>query len=213
MRKSTVISILVVVAVGVGLAVVVLKPFSTGASTVRHLSQLFMEDLQYKDFRSSALYHHADDQGRIDIGRALEELFVVKPELLDIMDFRFKKVQVDSSGERARVLVETRYRVLNKDDKPQRAELMLYWMKRHPDCPLGGSCVAGQCRDDRGPMRAVLKDDEEAARRTPLAPGSRAAPKAKLGQIVTCDASKEDRWVMNMDSTLKQKDYRHPPDQ
>ena len=38
-------------------------------------------------------------------GKALEQLFQVKPELLDIMDYRIKKAEADATGERARVLL------------------------------------------------------------------------------------------------------------
>ena len=38
-------------------------------------------------------------QDRIDIGRALEELYLVKPEQLDSLDFRIARTEIDSTLE------------------------------------------------------------------------------------------------------------------
>ena len=144
--------------------IVLAKPFSPGAQKVESLSQKWMEDLQFKDFRASSLYHHKLDRNRVDIGRTLERLFLVKPEMLDIIDYRIVKTEVDSSGRRARVKVEARYKRLNKDKKPQEADLMLYWMKRHPDCPIGATCPDGTCVNEFGEPVEKTEDDEQSRR-------------------------------------------------
>ncbi len=210
MRRTTWMSLLVVAVAGAGLYAVVVRPFNTELSVVRGLSSAFLEDLQFKDFRSSALYHHALDLDRIDIGRALEELFLVKPEFLDVLDFRVSRAEIDSSGKRARVVMTARFRILNKEKEPREADIVLYWIKRHPDCPLGADCSPdGQCLDEFGrpALRPAGGIDEEKERRT-RDPRKDAVKEKEAGEPYSCDPSLEPRWYMNLDSTLKQKDYR-----
>jgi len=207
MRKITIVTILGLLFLGgVGLFVK-LRPYQGEIGLVRELSEKFMEDLQFKDFRSSSLYHHVLDQGRIDIGRALEDLFLVKPELLDIMRFRPTKVELDSTGKRARVVITTTFRILNKEKKPREGEVVLYWIKRHPDCPLGADCVAGACQNERGQVQFKPKagGDQEKSRRKGK---FNEAPQEHTEEPYACDVTKQAQWFMNIDSTLKQKDYR-----
>ncbi|MFU8806350.1 MAG: hypothetical protein ACNA8W_21240, partial [Bradymonadaceae bacterium] len=181
--------------------------FNTDRRVVRELSTQFLEDLQFKDFRSSSLYHHRLEQGRVDVGRSLERLFAIKPEMLDIIDYRVVKADVDSSENRARVLVNTRFRRLNMKDEPEEADVMLYWIKRHPECPIGATCIEGKCHneyaeaikrpdadkeDDRGKREKQLGDPEEVD---------------LSDEFYTCDSMAEHKWFMNLDSTLKEKKY------
>ncbi|MFB6351233.1 MAG: hypothetical protein ABEK29_05540, partial [Bradymonadaceae bacterium] len=122
---------------------------------------------------------------------------LVKPELLDIRDYRIVSSHVDSTGSRARVKVKARYKRLNKDKKPQEATLMLYWMKRHPDCPIGATCPDGTCTNEFGEPVRKAKDGGDNGRRTAKAPEPAEAS----------DPSAEPRWFMNLDSTLKEKEY------
>lgn len=203
MRKITITSILILVLAGLGAWVVLAKPFSPEVRKVEMLSDKWMEDLQFKDFRSSGLYHHKLDRGRVDIGRALERLFLVKPEMLDIIDYRLVKTELDSSGRRARVKVQTRYKKLNYDKEPQEGSLMLYWMKRHPDCPIGGTCPSGTCVNEfDGPIKKTKKDDQ--SRKDRKAP----EPVAQKDETYDCDPSADRDWFMNLDSTLKEKPYQ-----
>ncbi|MFB6351232.1 MAG: hypothetical protein ABEK29_05535, partial [Bradymonadaceae bacterium] len=71
MRKITIASIAVLALAAGGAYVVYVKPFRPDIQTVEKLSEKWMEDLQFKDFRSSGLYHHKLDRDRVDIGRAL----------------------------------------------------------------------------------------------------------------------------------------------
>ena len=204
MRKVTVVSLIVVALVGVGAWVIFYKPFRPDVRKVEELSDKWMEDLQFKDFRSSALYHHKLDRGRVDIGRALERLFLVKPEMLDIIDWRIVKADVDSEGTRARVKVEARYKRLNKDKKPKEADLMLYWMERHPDCPIGANCPEGTCVNEFDEPVRKTKEDDQSRRDGTNAP----EPVAQKGETYECDPSAQRQWYMNLDSTLKEKPYQ-----
>ena len=103
MRKTQIVSILVLVACGVIAFVVLGNPFNPDQRLVNGLSTDFMEDLQFKDFRRSASYHHKLEKDRIDVGKTLERLFFVKPEGLDIQSYRIVKADIDSTGDRARV--------------------------------------------------------------------------------------------------------------
>ena len=203
MRKVTVASIVVLLLLGAGAFVVYMKPFRPDIRTVEKLSEKWMEDLQFKDFRSSGLYHHKLDRDRVDIGRALERLFLVKPELLDIRDYEIVSTHVDSTGERARVKVRSRFKRLNKDKEPQEAVLMLYWMKRHPDCPIGATCPDGTCTNEFG--KPVHKSKEGSGDDGPKAEAPEPAEASE--DTYACDATAEPQWYMNLDSTLKEKDY------
>jgi hypothetical protein len=202
MRKITIASIVVLLLLGAGLYLVRYKPLRPDIRTVNELSRKWMEDLQFKDFRSSGLYHHKLDRDRVDIGRALERLFMVKPEMLDIRDYRIVSTDVDSTGKRARVKVKSRFKRLNKDKEPQEADLMLYWMKRHPDCPIGATCPDGTCHNEFG--KPVHKtDDEDDSGPKHKAP----EPEEATDETYSCDPSADRQWFMNLDSTLKEKEY------
>ena len=198
--KATWVGLALLLAAGAAGYVVVKKPYAPDANTLERLSRSFLEDLQYKDFRSSALYHHLLDQGRFDIGQTLEVIFAVKPELLNILGFDVVKVDFDSSDDRARVFVRIRYKVLNRGNEVKELDLILYWLHRHPDCPLGGHCEAGQCLNERNlPM---FKPEESKNRPTELTKATDA--------VYVCDAAKPKQWFMNLDSTLNSKTYADP---
>lgn len=210
MRKSTVITLVVVALLSAGAWLALSKPWSSDLGMVEDFSKRFMEDLKFRDFRSSSLYSHPLDQDRLDIGRALEKLFLVKPEMLDLMDYRIRRAELDSSGERASVIVSSRFKVLNRDKEPQEKELKLYWIRRHPDCPLGGTCPAdGLCADESGRTMSKTELNSRAG-------SDKGDPRGKAdatvdetsGEHWACDPAKERAWFMNIDSTLEEKSYR-----
>lgn len=88
----------------------------------------FLEDLQFKDFDKAATYHSSEDRKKVDIPRLIERLFATKPEFLDIMRYEIKKIEIDSSGDRAKVKTETVIKILNTG-KVREPEVMLYWKK------------------------------------------------------------------------------------
>ena len=199
-RHTTIATIAVVIVLGVGGYIYLQDPFNPDRAEIEELSEQFMEDIQFKDFRSSASYHHDLEQERVDIGRAIEDLFKVDPELLDMLDYRITRTEIDSSGDRGRVLVNTRFRPLKPkalssedDDDIEETDLQLYWMRRHPDCPLGTDCEGGICVDDRGREATdeVEGDDDELTEKS-----------------YDCDAGLEHQWFMNLDSTLESRDYQ-----
>lgn len=199
MRKTTIATIAVLLLLAGGGYLYVYAPFHPDRGEIEALSNQFMEDLQFKDFHSSALYHHELEQDRVDIGRAIEDLFLLDPELLDIMSYRITRTEIDSSGDRARVLVNTRFRPLKPKraasedgDDIEEADLQLYWMRRHPDCPLGTDCEDGACRNQSG--KKALNEEE-------TGDDDEAKP-------FVCDEGTEKQWYMNLDSTLESRDYR-----
>lgn len=204
MRKVTIASIAVLLLLGAGAYVFLYSPFQPSVRMVNKLSRKWMEDLQFKDFRSSSLYHHKLDRNRIDIGRALERLFLVKPEMLDIKDYRIVSTDVDSTGERARTKIKARYVRLNQDKKPKEADLMLYWMKRHPDCPVGATCPDGTCKNEFGKPVHKSKDGGSSNEGKMEAP----EPAEATEEVYECDPSAKRQWYMNLDSTLKEKEYQ-----
>jgi hypothetical protein len=101
------------------------------SSDVRHLTQRsidFLEDLQFKDFDKAAAYHSTEDRGKVDIASLIERLFAVKPEFMDIMRYEIKRVEIDRSGDRAKVKTETVIKLLNTNEI-KKPEVILYWRK------------------------------------------------------------------------------------
>lgn len=211
MRKSTIITALVLVVLGAGAFFALSDPMRLlrGGGDIDALAKAFMQDLQFKDFRQSGLYHHQLERGRLDIGRSVERLFLLKPELLDIQDYRIVKSEIDSSGMRGRTLLRVRFKKLNISKEPEDKDIVLYWLKRHPDCPMGGKCATGgQCVDefDKPLFKPVKKEDEARSENDRLARDSTEEVKAS-GEPFKCDVTTESRWFMNLDSSLKEKGY------
>jgi len=207
MRKSTVLTAVVLLVLSFGAWLFLANPLSKDSGLVRKAALAFMEDLQFKDFRSSSLYHHELERDRVDVGRTLEKLFLVKPELLDILDYKIVKLEIDKSGDRARVLLRTKYKRLNYDEKPQDGEALLYWIKRHPQCPLGATCSAERkCLDEFGKL--LLRPEEKKEKNPKPHEGDTANPDLTADHFV-CDPDAERQWYMNLDSTLKEKRYNY----
>lgn len=197
------ITVVVLALLGVGTWVFLNNPFNPDAGTVEAISLKFMEDLQFKDFRSSSLYHHKLERDRVDIGRTLEKLFLLKPEFLDLMSYRIVKIDMDDSGTRARVLVNTKFKRLNMNAKPEEGEVILYWLKRHPDCPIGATCQQERCMDEFG-KQSLYKPTEEEIREA-----KRKNQPDPTEDPIICDATAKSQWFMNLDSTLKDKKYNY----
>ncbi len=211
MSKSNVAIGIVVLLVGGAIAAITLKPglFDRGDDgLVRTMSEAFLEDLRFKDFQNSTKYHHKLDRDRFDIGKAIEQLFLVKPELLDIREQDIVRIDVSDDGRRAKTLTRSRYRRLNVDGDLQEKDLLLYWIKRHPDCPLGARCDAAQgvCVDASGePIPKKIFDEK--SRKSGVSQGPNDGNYEESEDSYSCDATLEDAWFMNLDSTLKQKNY------
>lgn len=101
---------------------------SADARFVKKRTTDFLEDIQFKDFKKAATYHDKADRATVDIPNLIERMFGVKPEFLDIMRYEIKKVDIDRSGDRARVKTGTVVKVLNTG-KIERPEIIFYWKK------------------------------------------------------------------------------------
>ena len=86
----------------------------------------FLEDLQFKDFDKAATYHSDEDRKSVDISQEIEKMFAIKPEFMDIMRYEIKKVDIDRSGDRARVKTHTVIKILNTGEIRE-PEVILYW--------------------------------------------------------------------------------------
>lgn len=101
---------------------------SPDAKQLETMSKKFLEDIQFKDFEKAASYHSREDRKKVDIPRLIERMFGIKHETLDIMRFEVVKVQIDSTGQRARVKTKTVVKVLNTSEIKE-PEVMLYYFK------------------------------------------------------------------------------------
>lgn len=98
------------------------------AKFVRERSIDFLEDIKFKDFAKAASYHSREDRKDVKIAYLIERIFQVKPEFLDIVRYEITKVEIDRSGERAKVVTRTVVKVLNSGEVRE-PELVLYWHK------------------------------------------------------------------------------------
>lgn len=211
MRKTSILTIIVLLVLGAAVYLVTAGPLNTDLRLINQLSMDFMEDLQFKDFRRSASYHHRLEHDRVDVGNTLEKLFMVKPESLDIQSYRIIKSELDSSGDRARVHLRTRIHRLNMKNEPEDGELILYWMRRNPDCPIGASCVSGACQNEAGEALYFAYDSHRPIRASETAKyeTEKNIEEDKVPKPLVCDAAATPRWYMNLDSTLKEKRYNY----
>lgn len=93
-------------------------------------SMSFLEDLKYKDFKKAATYHSPEDQKKANIPKLIQRVFLVKPELLDIMEYRILDTDFDSTGDRARVKIKSKVHVLNTEEI-RNPEAILYYHKQN----------------------------------------------------------------------------------
>lgn len=209
MRKVTIVTIVVLAALGIAAAVFLSGPLDPSRRLIRELSLQFMEDLQFKDFRRSASYHHELERDRVDIGRTIEKLFLLKPEMLDLREFHIINADVDSTGRRARVHIRTKFQRLNMEKEPEEGELILYWMLRNPDCPIGSTCSAEKVCVGPGSSVLVRLEDEQGELGAPLREVDVREDDKERARRFACDPQAEERWFMNLDSTLKEKKYNY----
>lgn len=215
MRRSTWISLAVLAALGVGVYLFLTDPFKNmaGAGRIDELTKMFMEDVQFKDFRRASKYHHELERDRMDIGRAIETIFVIKLEALDIQEFHIVKTMLSSENTRGRTLVRTKLKRLNAGTQPEEKDIILYWIKRHPQCPLGATCgPKSTCIDEFGEQRLMPKEDKKEKATTDsdqndVTRGDALDPELSANPY-TCDPLREHQWFMNLDSSLKSKRYK-----
>lgn len=104
--------------------------FSKERGLLQELTTSFLEDIQFKDFAKAAMYHTEEDQEHVDIPALLERLFKIKPEFLDIMKFEITDVNIDRSGNRARVKTHTTVKLLNTEEIRE-PDIIFYWQKQN----------------------------------------------------------------------------------
>ena len=101
---------------------------------LRRLAMSFWEDIQFKDFDKAATYHPPELQETVDIPFLIQRLLVVRPEMLDILEYEVVMVDIDSSGNRARVRTRLKVKELARG-KIREKQVMLYFRRESPDAP------------------------------------------------------------------------------
>lgn len=102
--------------------------FNSEKSKLQDLMISFLEDIQFKDFQKAASYHSSEDQKNANIPKLIEEKFKIKPELMDIREYQIEDVDIDRSGNRARIRTMTHVKILNSDELRD-IESIFYWHK------------------------------------------------------------------------------------
>ena len=135
MKKSTVAFVMVALVVGGYIFYdsqwgrsVLMGFFSEDLARIEEISLAFMEDIKFKDFNKAASYHSPEDQEEVDIPKLMEQLFKIKPELLDVMEYTILDSTLDSTGTRGRVKMKAKVNVLNSG-KIKNPEFILYYKK------------------------------------------------------------------------------------
>lgn len=90
----------------------------------------FLEAIQFKDFDKAANYHNEEDRSKRNLAQLIESKFFIKPELLNIMDFRLDRVWITRAGDRGRCLTTSTVRQLNTEELRD-IEAMFYWAKEN----------------------------------------------------------------------------------
>lgn len=96
----------------------------------------FLEDIQFKDFETASTYHLPETQDKRDIPEMLRRVFQVKHEVLDIKRYDIQEVDLDRSGQRARVRTLIDYRITgdqrirDNPDTDRNVELIFYWFRQ-----------------------------------------------------------------------------------
>ncbi len=90
----------------------------------------FLEAIQFKDFDKAADYHNEEDRGKRNLAELIESKFYVKPELLNIMEFRVDRLWITRADDRGRCLTTNTVRQLNTDEQRD-IEAMFYWAKEN----------------------------------------------------------------------------------
>lgn len=109
-------------------------PLGGESGELRRISLSFWEDIQFKDFERAATYHPPELQDQVDIPYLLQRLFVVRPEMLDILEYEVVMVDIDSSGDRARVRTRLKVKELARG-KVREKQVMLYFRRDGPEAP------------------------------------------------------------------------------
>jgi len=136
MRKILLLAVLIVMAAGAAFVLGSERFAKTPVSIlvspegrkVAELSKRFMENIQFKDFKSAAQLSAPDQREKADIPALIERLFQVKPEFLDISNIELLDAHIDSTGNRARTKVKSDVKILNTGEL-RHPEVMLYWKK------------------------------------------------------------------------------------
>lgn len=104
---------------------------SSDISEIATQSLQFMEDVKFKDFVSAGKKSIPEHLQKYNVPMLIESLFQVKPELLDIQKTKVISTEKDSTGNRAKIQLETEVKLLNTNEF-RKPIVMLYW-KKQPD--------------------------------------------------------------------------------
>lgn len=109
-------------------------PLGGDSGELRRTAESFWEDLQFKDYSAAAAYHAPDLQDAVDIPFLIQRIFLLKPEMLDIMEYEIVMVDIDKSGNRARLRTRLKVKDLTRN-KVKEQQVMLYFARDDADSP------------------------------------------------------------------------------
>ncbi len=65
---------------------------TSGKAKLKNRANQFWEDIQFKGFQAAAAHHEQHLSDTIDISYLIQRLFLIKPEILEIIDYQILPV-------------------------------------------------------------------------------------------------------------------------
>lgn len=116
---------------------VALGPLKLSLEPDKHAIELsmrrFLEDIKFKDFAHASTFHSEADRKVKNIPRLIEDKFAIKPELMDIRDYDVLRVEMMSTGRRAKVLVKTWVKLLNSNQDVKEMDAVFFFKREADD--------------------------------------------------------------------------------
>lgn len=109
--------------------------FSQDRQKVLDATTRFLEDVKFKDFTHAATFHTEEDRKKKNIPQLIEEKFLTKPEFLDVRAFEVLRIDISSSGDRAKALTRTTMKHLNSEqlrdgkEDVRNLDIIWYWKR------------------------------------------------------------------------------------
>ncbi len=102
---------------------------------VRDVTLAFWEDIKFKDIESASKVLHADKQNKEEILNFLSKIFGTSPANLDLISYEIEKLELDSTGKRARVKVTATAQHLQKQEDLEdiKVNVMLFFRQHAED--------------------------------------------------------------------------------
>jgi len=162
----------------------------------------FLEDIQFKDFKKAAIYHNKADQEKVNISQLIESKFALKPELLDITKYEVLDIEIDRSGERAKVKTRTIFKVLNTSEVRE-MELIFYFHRKTVWYVITDETIKKIPEEMNKEKMEAIKDEEFSEEQLKRKLGEAGYNEKEIELVMlSVEKIKDDNWYMELESSL-----------